>query len=428
MAREQELETMPKGWAMTTLGEVAEINPTESLSKGEIAKCVHMESIAPFTRRISKYESKEFNGGMKFRNGDTLLARITPCLENGKTSFVDILDGDEVGFGSTEYIVIREKKYSSDKLFLYYLSISPRFREIAIKAMTGTSGRQRVQTDLLVNSELLMPTLPEQRAIAAVLSALDDKIELLRKNNKTLENVAQTLFKRWFVDYEFPNEKNEPYKSSGGKMIDSELGEIPAGWRVNSLGDVVDIRGGTTPSTANPDFWGGDIHWTSPKDLSNSRGLFLLDTESKITEAGLSQIGSGLLPRGTLLLSSRAPIGYLAISNIEISINQGYIAFLPGHYFSNHFMYLWLKNNMREIVNAANGSTFLEISKSSFRNIESVVPAKGTLNIFDLLVKPSVEKILSNTLQIQTLYRLRDSLLPKLMKGKLRVKGFCRGE
>lgn len=207
-------------------------------------------------------------------------------------------------------------------------------------------------------------------------------------------------------------------------MIDSELGEIPAGWRVNNLGNVVDIRGGTTPSTANPDFWGGDIHWTSPKDLSNSKGLFLLDSESKITEVGLSQIGSGLLPRGTLLLSSRAPIGYLAISNIEISINQGYIAFLPGHYFSNHFMYLWLKNNMRGIVNAANGSTFLEISKSSFRNIESVVPTKGILDIFDLLVKPSFEKILSNTLQIQSLSRLRDLLLPKLMKGELRVTGF----
>lgn len=113
-------QTIPPGWTITTLGEVADINPTESLSKGEIAKYVPMEGIAPFTRRISKYESKEFNGGMKFRNGDTLLARITPCLENGKTSFVDILENDEVGFGSTEYIVIREKKDSSDKLFLYY--------------------------------------------------------------------------------------------------------------------------------------------------------------------------------------------------------------------------------------------------------------------------------------------------------------------
>ena len=183
-----------KDWLETTLGEVCEINPTESLPKGKLAKSVPMDCIDSFTRQISRFEEKEFKGGMKFRNGDTLLARITPCLENGKTAYVDFLDKNEIGFGSTEYIVIREKQELSNKKFLYYLAISPRFREIAIKAMTGTSGRQRVQTDVLVNKTFLLPPLPEQIAIASVLSAFDDKIELLRDQNKTLEEMGQVIF------------------------------------------------------------------------------------------------------------------------------------------------------------------------------------------------------------------------------------------
>lgn len=271
---------------------------------------------------------------------------------------------------------------------------------------------------------LPFPPFSEQRAIADVLSAFDDKIELLREQNKTLEAIAQTLFNRWFVEFNFPDENGQPYRDSGGKMIDSELGEIPEGWRMDRLGNYIEIRGGSTPSTSNPDFWNGDINWTSPKDLSNSNEVFLLNTEKKVTAEGLNQISSGLLPKHTLLLSSRAPIGYLAIAAIETAINQGYIAFLPNSYLSNHFMYLWLNRNMNIVEGSANGSTFLEISKSSFRDIEGVIPKEETLKVFDSIIKPIFAKILFNLCQIQTLSSLRDMLLPKLMKGVLRVKGF----
>jgi type I restriction enzyme, S subunit len=419
---DQNTQLIPTSWRETTLKEMAEINPTESLPKGILSKYVAMENLEPFSRKIWRYELKEFNGGMKFRNGDTLFARITPCLENGKTACVDILNEDEIGFGSTEYIVIREKKQVSDSKFLYYFAMSSFFRDVAIKSMSGTSGRQRVQTDLLVNTSFFVPLLPEQRAIASVLSSLDDKIELLREQNKTLEAIAQTLFNRWFVEFNFHDENGQPYRDSGGKIIDSELRKIPEGWRVDRLGGYIEIRGGSTPSTSNPDFWNGGINWTSPKDLSNSNEVFLLNTEKKITEEGLNQISSGLLPKYTLLLSSRAPIGYLAITAIETAINQGYIAFLPDAYLSNYFMYLWLDRNMNVVEGSANGSTFLEISKSSFRGIESIIPKKETLQKFDLIINPIFVKILSNICQIQTLSQLRDSLLPKLMKGEVRVK------
>jgi type I restriction enzyme, S subunit len=204
-------------------------------------------------------------------------------------------------------------------------------------------------------------------------------------------------------------------------MVDSELGEIPEGWRVGKLGEVVNICGGGTPPTENPEFWNGEIYWTSPKDLGLNKGLFLFDTEKKITEKGLKKISSGLLPIGTLLLSSRAPVGYLAISEIQLAINQGYIAFSPDGYLSNFFMYLWLKYNMGLVIAAANGSTFLEISKKNFKEIEIVIIDTKKLESFDKVIKPIFRKIKDNSEQIQSLIRSRDELLPRLMKGGRRV-------
>jgi Restriction endonuclease S subunits len=171
-------------WEEVALQDVAYINPTESLSKGKPAKKIAMEVLQPFSKTVPSFSIEPYNGGMKFRNGDTIVARITPCLENGKTAFVNILDTNEIGFGSTEYIVIRERNDISDKHFLYYFAISPDFREVAILSMTGSSGRQRVQTDVVVNHRFKIPPFPEQRAIASVLSSLDDKIDFSTTRTK----------------------------------------------------------------------------------------------------------------------------------------------------------------------------------------------------------------------------------------------------
>lgn len=185
-------------WREMALDSVALINPAESLKRGTIAKKIAMDAIQPFTKKPSSFAIEEYNGGMKFRNGDTIIARITPCLENGKTAYIDILKDGEVGFGSTEYIVLREREEISDKQFLYYFSISSVFRDIAILSMTGSSGRQRVQTEVVRQHIFELPSLPEQKAIAAVLSSLDDKIDLLHRQNQTLEAMAETLFRQWF--------------------------------------------------------------------------------------------------------------------------------------------------------------------------------------------------------------------------------------
>ncbi len=174
-------------WKKVVASEFIEFNPKETLKKGTIAPKISMDVLAPFKRKVSSYSQEPYNGGTKFRNQDTIMARITPCLENGKTSMVDILPEDTVGFGSTEYIVFRARSGISDSKFVYYLACSNVIRDIAIKSMVGSSGRQRVQQSVVNNIEFMAPNLEEQKRIAAVLSSLDDKIEL---NNAINENLA----------------------------------------------------------------------------------------------------------------------------------------------------------------------------------------------------------------------------------------------
>ena len=188
-------------WKKVKLKDVIEFNPKETLKKGTLAKYVEMANLQCFQKNILKYDIKEYKGGSKFRNGDTLLARITPCLENGKTGFINFLNENEIAFGSTEYIILREKKEITDKNFIYYLAISEEFRNLAIKSMSGTSGRQRVQTDVLLETAILLPPLKVQRKIAKILSDIDEKIELNNKINDNLEKQAQLIFKSWFLEF-----------------------------------------------------------------------------------------------------------------------------------------------------------------------------------------------------------------------------------
>lgn len=172
------------------LNDLIQFNPIEKIEKGNLYKKISMDRLGTFSKYISTFEYEKYNGGMKFKNGDTLLARITPCLENGKTSKVSILEKDEIGFGSTEYIVMRCKENISDEDFIYYLAISPKFRNIAIRSMTGTSGRQRVQLDVLKNTEMMLPDYNNQVKIGKILSRIDEKIH---SNTQTNDNLYKLI-------------------------------------------------------------------------------------------------------------------------------------------------------------------------------------------------------------------------------------------
>lgn len=191
---------MKSEWKTCKAEDFIEFNPRLTIRKGETATKVSMDKLQPFTKAIPEVEQAVFSGGSKFCNGDTIMARITPCLENGKTAFVDNLQDGEVAFGSTEFIVMRARPGISDPQFVYYLAISPFFRDVAIKSMVGSSGRQRVQQSVLNGLELIVPPLNEQRRIGSFLAKLDDKIELNRKINENLERQAQAIFECWFTD------------------------------------------------------------------------------------------------------------------------------------------------------------------------------------------------------------------------------------
>lgn len=413
---------------MSKLADLVHFNPSVRLKKGEVAPFIEMAALPTNARDIPELGAREFSGsGSKFENGDTLFARITPCLENGKGGYVSTLRPSTAGHGSTEFIVLRAKS-PSDSLFVYYLTREPEFRRFAEKQMSGTSGRQRVTWQAL--AEYKLPEIvPSQRAaIAATLGALDDKIELNRKMSATLEAMARALFRDWFVDFGPTRARMEARPptlspdlwSLFPDRLDAE--GKPEGWEVSTIGEEVRVVGGSTPSTKEPDLWDGGINWATPKDLSNLAAPVLLETSRTITAAGLAKISSGLLPVGSLLLSSRAPIGYLAIAEVPVAINQGFIGMICDKRVSNVFAWLWTLENIEAILSKANGSTFQEISKGNFRPLSVVVPSEPVLRAFDAIAKPLYDRIAKNERESRTLAQTRDLLLPRLMSGEIRVK------
>nr|WP_241868907.1 restriction endonuclease subunit S [Pseudomonas aeruginosa]EKV2957163.1 restriction endonuclease subunit S [Pseudomonas aeruginosa] len=276
------------------------------------------------------------------------------------------------------------------------------------------------------------PSLFAQDQVISILGSIDDRITLLRETNATLEAIAQALFKSWFVDFDPVRTKAEGRQPEGmdaataalfpDSFEETELGLVPKGWRVMPIGEAVECVGGGTPDTKNEAYWQPEeFSWSSPKDLSGLQSPVLLSTERKLSAQGLAKVSSGLLPSGTLLMSSRAPIGYLAIAQIELAVNQGYIAMLPGGRLPVLYLLFWCRMNMEVIKGRANGSTFMEISKKAFRPIPALVPSAEVLAAFEQVVGPLFERLVANERQAQTLTRIRDTLLPRLISGQLRL-------
>ena len=399
-------------WKEYKLGEFMQFNPKERIAKGQIARKIAMDLLVPYCRDVVSNLYEEYKGGAKFRNGDTIMARITPCLENGKTSYISSLEKDEVAFGSTEYIVLRNIEGVSDSKFVYYLSVCPQIREVAIKSMVGSSGRQRVQQDVLENYCMNLPSLHTQQKIANILSSLDDKIEVNRRINEQLEELAGALFKSWFVDF-------EPFKD--GEFVDSELGMIPKGWKVGTLSDIGEVVGGATPSKSKSEYYTDNgISWITPKDLSINKDKFISKGEIDITELGYSKCSAKMMPRGSVLFSSRAPIGYIAIAKNELCTNQGFKSVVP-QLAGTAFIYYYLKNNVSNIESMASGSTFKEASGALMKSLNVIVPPSNILQDFEEKVCSIFDKQESLEEEIHHLITLRDTLLPKLMSGEIDV-------
>jgi type I restriction enzyme S subunit len=319
--------------------------------------------------------------------------------------------------------------------------IDPRWITYALKLplvqhYVQTWANTTVQATLnLADVQRLPIPLPPEATITEtvnILSVLDEKIDLNRRLNVTLEAIARAQFKSWFVDFDpvyfkaegWQPECLDPETSAlfPDSFEDSEIGQIPVGWQLAQIGDAVSVVGGSTPSTKEPSFWdNGTINWVTPKDLSGLESPVLLTTDRQITQLGLEQISSGLLPAGTVLLSSRAPVGYLVISEIPVAINQGFIAMICDGPLSNFYTLFWTEANMDAIKARASGTTFQEISKRNFRPIPVLIPPPKILQAFDYAVTPIYQRIASNLREINVLGEIRDTLLPKLISGEVRL-------
>jgi type I restriction enzyme S subunit len=278
---------------------------------------------------------------------------------------------------------------------------------------------------MLMRLPVRFPSLSEQRKIASVLAALDAKIDLNHRINAELEALAKTIYDYWFVQFDFPDAHGRPYKSSGGKMVwnDTLKREIPEGWAVGSLDDLGQIVGGSTPSTSNPDHFGKNmIPWITPKDLSNNKGnKFIARGEMDVSEQGRRSASLTLYPAGTVLMSSRAPVGYLAIALNPVTTNQGFKSFVPSKGYGTSFVYYTVERSLPTIIQYASGSTFVEISASVLKSVYAVLPGKSTSDAFCDQIEPLIQRQQQAELENVELTRLRDWLLPLLMNGQVRV-------
>ncbi len=296
--------------------------------------------------------------------------------------------------------------------WLYYFfcldSTKQNIRSIAVGATMPSINTNILSNDVIVR----IPCIESQRRIAAILSSLDAKIENNNKVNAKLEEIAQNLFKEWFVDF-------GPFKD--GKFVDSELGPIPEGWRVGTLSDIGSIVGGSTPSKSHPEYYTSEgIAWLTPKDLSNTGVKFTSKGEIDITEAGYNSTSTKLMPKGSVLFSSRAPIGYLTIAKNEICTNQGFKSVVPT-FAGTGFIYYLLKQLTPEIENRAVGTTFKEASGSLMSSLNVIIPDKKVLDRFEILIKSLFDKQELLETESFKLSTLRDTLLPKLMSGEIEV-------
>ena len=327
--------------------------------------------------------------------------------------------------------------------FIYYLLLN---NVDYLKLQASGSTFQELTASTLRNLEFLLPEYAVQEEIAIILGNIDDKIELLREQNKTLEAIAQAIYKRWFVDFEFPIEDEtsklpslkggEPegrggfdntlqlkgYKSSGGKMVKSELGEIPEGWRIGVLNDLCEkLESGGTPPTSNEEYWNGEINWFSTKELQDN---FIFESKKKITKKGLENSSAKIYPKGSVVMAIYAAptVGHLGLLGVDSTFNQAACGFIADDKVaSNEFIYSFLLHSRNVFINLSNGAAQQNLNVGLVRNFKLIISNNETMKKFNVFSKPIFLKILNNFSQIQTLSALRDSLLPKLMSGKIRV-------
>ena len=445
------------------LSEIIEFNPPRKLVKGKNAPFVEMAALPQNSRDISYVFQKEFNGsGTKFKNGDTLLARITPCLENGKTAKVNCLHANEIAHGSTEFIVMQAKEPEFDEDFIYYLCRWNNFRDYAVGRMEGSSGRQRVDWRAVSEFECNLPDKDIRKRIGYSLKQFDDKIATNNKINQTLESISQTLFKSWFIDFDpvkakivakeqgedpqlaammaisgksedeinqMPADKRKQLVETADlfpdEMVESELGQIPKGWKIGKIGEVYTSKGGY--AFKSDEFIEEGFPVVKIKNITNSGYVDLSDTQ-KVSFESTTNKDSFVLRNGDVIMAmTGATIGKVGIianhTNKKCFLNQRVAKFYPVNKPDNlnWFIYLFFRReeNTITILSMAQGSAQPNISTTGIDNVRAIIPDSKLLNRFNLIVDPLFKVWISNSIQSKKMSETRDILLPELLNGRL---------
>ena len=302
----------------------------------------------------------------------------------------------------------------ADPVFLYYYFSSPN-TVYSIKNLAFAAGVPHINLDILRNFEIELPPLHAQRRIAATLSAYDDLIENNLRRIKILEEMARALYREWFVEFRFPGHEKVP-------RVASAIGPIPKGWELKTVADSFEISGGGTPARKESRYWdGGVIQWFAPSDLTAARTMFVDDSPEHITQLGLTESSARLFPAFSVMMTSRATIGAIAINTKEACTNQGFITCLPNERIPLHFLHQWVTDNVPQFQRLASGATFKEISRGVFKTISFLHPEPKLVQQFESRVDPMAKQLLSLQRQVQNLRVTRDLLLPRLLSGDVPV-------
>lgn len=378
-----------------------------------------------------------------FSKGDILFGKLRPY-------FRKVVRAPFKGVCSTDIWVVRSKN-EVDQGFLYYWMASPEFVNFSMQGSEGTK-MPRAKWEHVSRHEIPYFDKDEQRAIAHILGSLDDKIELNRKMNETLEAMAQALFKSWFVDFDpvidnalaagnsIPEELAEKatLRESLGDARKSlpeeirrlfpdefvktkEMGWIPKGWKVSSFGEETKIVGGGTPKTKMNKYWGGDIPWFSVVDTPASSDVFVITTEKNITQTGLNESSARLVPKGTTIISARGTVGNLAVAGRSMTFNQSCYGLRSKRDAGDYFIFLTAQRMVEKLLTMAHGSVFSTITRQTFNAIYVAIPCEVLFRQFEQSVSVWFDRILLNTQHSQALAQLRDTVLSKLISGEIRI-------
>lgn len=355
---------------------------------------------------ISQYNSQKLEK-YKIQKGDYVLAMTGATI--GKLGRIL---SEKNAYINQRVLLFKPIDKYIDKNYLYYYLCQNIFYSHIRNHIDSETAQPNISANSIGEFTLTLPPLDEQRRIAGILGSLDDKIELNRRINANLEAQAQALFRSWFVDF-------EPFRD--GPFVDSELGKIPQGWKIGTLSEIGDVIGGGTPSKIKPEYYTDNgIAWITPKDLSTNNCKFTSKGETDISELGYKNSSAKLMPRGSVLFSSRAPIGYISIAKNEICTNQGFKSIVPKK-AGTCFIYYFLRNNTSKIESMASGSTFKEASGGLMKSLEVIIPSNKILTAFEEAIQPLFNMQEHNEDENARLSALRDTLLPKLMAGEINL-------